>query len=133
MPEHLPPSRSKARTLGVLACALTIPVVALVWSQLDRDDRRTPPVRPTAEGSTAPTVLAQEVVPPPSSPDSLPDSPPTSPATFLLPDPSVVPEDTSSTTPPPTLIPPVVVTPPAQRTTTTRPATTTTAPLPGDG
>jgi hypothetical protein len=123
MSAQRPTRDTRARTLGVLACALSIPVVALVWSQHDRDDPPAAPGGPIAESSTAPTVLAEELV----ASTSLPDSPPASPATSLLPDPSVVPNATP-TSPPPTLIPPVTVTAPAQRTTTTRPAPATTAP-----
>jgi hypothetical protein len=121
MSEQLPTRESKARALGILACAVSIPVVVLVWSQLDRDDPPTGPAPPIAEGSTAPTVLAEEIV----ASTSLPDSPPASPATFPLPDPSVVPTGTP-TSPPPTLIPPVTVT------ATTVPAAVTTAPAPAD-
>ena len=102
---------------------MSIPVLALVWSQLD-DDRPDAPgrARPTTR-STAPTVLAEEIVPS----TSIPVSPPASPATFLVPDPPVG-TSSSSSTPPPTLIPPVTVTAPNRRTTTTQPVTTTIAP-----
>ncbi len=122
MPDQLPPPARKARALGVLAIAVSIPVLALVWSQLD-DDRPELPARPTDDASTAPTVLAEEIVPS----TSLPVSPPASPATFLVPDPPVG-TSSSSSTPPPTLIPPVTVTAPNRRTTTTQPVTTTIAP-----
>jgi hypothetical protein len=123
MPDQLPTPVRKARALGVLAIAVSIPALALLWSQLDGDDRPAPPALPTDQPSTAPTVLAEEIV----ASTSLPVSAPASPAPLVVPDP---PDGTSSSssTPPPTLIPPVTVTSPTRRTTTTPPDTTTTAP-----